>query len=172
MADEMEMEVPSAAEVVSSLFELHGVSQVAMEPDNIACIVTCDVTDYNGYRSIITYALLPSDNEGYAPTIRQWLIDHEGEYTVIPYTPPTAEELRALMPALSRSVFRLKFKNAGMTTAFINGVIAAIEDESLQEDMQIVWEDQQSFGRLDPFVIMVAEAKPKTPAQIDSIWLA
>ncbi len=35
-----------------------------------------------------SYALLPDDPYGLAPALRQWMVDHSGEYTILPYVPP------------------------------------------------------------------------------------
>ncbi|MNL88777.1 hypothetical protein D3C87_2187030 [compost metagenome] len=59
-----------------------------------------------------------------------------------------------------------------MTTAVIEAAIATVEDASAQEDYQIVWEDAQSFNRLDPLVQLVATFANKTPEEIDTIWTA
>lgn len=126
--------------------------------------------EINGELTEGSFGYNPDDTAESTTQIKQWLIDHEGEYTILPFAEPTADEIRAGMPALSRVVFRTAFKNNGMTTAKINAAIASIEDESLQEDFQIIWEDAQTFGRLDPFVLMVAEFAGKTPEQIDVIW--
>jgi hypothetical protein len=130
--------------------------------------------NYNGTEEVVDQSYNPGDTYGLGPAFAQWLIDHP-DFPIDPYIPPpppTPDELRALMPPLSRLTFRNKFKAAGMTTAVISSAIASIEDESVQEDMQIAWEDTQSFGRLEPFVIMVATFAGKTPAQIDTIWTA
>jgi hypothetical protein len=37
-----------------------------------------------------SYGLLPDDPIGMAPTLRQWMIDHQGEYTVLPAPAPVA----------------------------------------------------------------------------------
>ncbi|MGF6155822.1 hypothetical protein M2267_001050 [Ensifer sp. KUDG1] len=82
----------------------------------------------------------------------------------------SAEEIRAVMPNLSRLRFRNAFKSAGMTTAVINAAIAAVADPSEQEDLQIAWEDAQSFKRLDPLVVLIATRAGKTADEIDAIW--
>ncbi|MGE6781311.1 hypothetical protein ACQKGL_02175 [Ensifer adhaerens] len=84
----------------------------------------------------------------------------------------SAEEIRAVMPSLTRLKFRKEFKDAGMTTVVINAAIASVADPSEQEDYQIAWEDAQSFKRLDPLVLLIAAHAGKTPEQIDDIWNA
>ncbi|EXL04303.1 hypothetical protein BG46_25300 [Brucella anthropi] len=108
---------------------------------------------------------IPDKPEGefrFDPALNKWVFSPEPE--------PTAEELREYMPPLERVDFRLRLKKAAITTSVINAAIAAVADEELREDYEIIWEDGQSFGRLDPFVIVVFEYAGKTPEQADSIW--
>lgn len=72
-------------ETLISTFVLHEVISVQETQDEGHVIVTCDVTGYDGTRGITVFGLVPNDNEGYSPVIRQWLIDHVGEYEIIPY---------------------------------------------------------------------------------------
>jgi len=116
----------------------------------------------------VNYGLSPTDPHGLAPTLREWV--KENKPSILPYIPPTATELREAMEPLSRVDFRLRLKKAAITTSVINAAIAAVADEELREDYEIIWEDGQSFGRLDPFVLVVFEYAGKTPEQADSIW--
>lgn len=79
-------------------------------------------------------------------------------------------EKREQAPKLSRVDFRLRMKQAGITSSIINSAIAAITDADLRDDYEIIWGDEQRFGRLDPFVIAVFEHAGKSPAQADAIW--
>lgn len=95
----------------------------------------------------------------------------EGKHgDIAAYAPPSAEDLRKYMQPLARSEFRLRLKKAAITTTVINAAIAAVADEELREDYEVIWEDGQSFGRLDPFVLVVFDYAGKTPEQADSIW--
>lgn len=150
---------------------LHEIFSVRATVTPDVYVLKCDLTDMNGERYTANYVSIPGDTFGLAPVIRQWLMDNP-EFPIEPYVPPTAEELRASMSPLTRLNFRNKFKAAGMTTTVINAYIAAIEDESTQEDRQIYWEDTQSFMRLDVFVVELAVFAGKTPEEIDTIWAA
>ena len=151
------------------MFTLIDVTEVAARPDDGVYNMIIKF-DLNGELMEGSFGYHPDDTAESTTQIKQWLIDHEGKYEILPYVAPTADEIRAAMPSLSRVAFRTAFKNNGMTTAKINDAIEAITDESLQEDFQIIWEDAQTFGRLDPFVLMVAEFAGKTPEDIDTIW--
>ncbi|WP_426238186.1 hypothetical protein [Pararhizobium sp. DWP1-1-3] len=172
---EAELTTQEAESVLSPVGSLTFIRVIdAHYMDNIGTIQAIIIVEFDGIESEVPYVTNPTDPYSLSPAIRQWFLDNP-EFVIGPYVPPpepTPEELRALMPALPRLTFRNRFKAAGMTTAVINNAIAAIEDESEQEDMQIAWEDTQSFGRLDPFVIMVATFAGKTSAQIDTIWTA
>ena len=100
-----------------------------------------------------------------------WKEAIEGKHgTIHEYEPPSAEELREYIPPLARPDFRLRLKKAAITTSVINAAIAAVADEELREDYEIIWEDGQSFGRLDPLVLAIFEYAGKSPEQADSIW--
>lgn len=151
---------------------LHEVFGVYATQDEGIFIVDVDLSDMYGERYRTNYASYPNDTFGLAPIVRQWLVDHEGEYTIEPYVPPTTEQVRAEMTPLTRAAFRTAFKAAGMTTAVIVAAIFSVEDESEQEDLQIAWEDSAEFRRLDPLVLLVADRAVKTAEEIDTIWTA
>lgn len=109
--------------------------------------------------------IIPAKPDGeyrFDPAMNTWVFSPEPE--------PTAEELRQYMQPLARADFRLRLKKAAITTSVINAAIAAVADEELREDYEIIWEDGQSFGRLDPLVLAIFEYAGKTPEQADSIW--
>lgn len=149
---------------------LHEVFGVRREQEEGVYVVDVELTDMNGERYRCNYVSAPDDTFGLAPVIRQWLIDNEGQYEIAPYVAPSLHDIRASMAPLSRVAFRTAFKNAGMTTAVITAAIFSVEDESDQEDLQIVWEDAQSFKRLDPLVLLIASRAGKTAEEIDTLW--
>ncbi|QRM54751.1 hypothetical protein [Sinorhizobium sp. BG8] len=151
---------------------LHSVFSVRATRDEGVYILDVDLTDMNGERYRCDYVSAPDDTFGLGPVIRQWLIDNEGSYEIAPFVAPTVEELRASMLPLSRVAFRTAFKNAGMTTAVIIAAVMSVADDSEQEDLQIAWEDAQSFNRLDPLVVLIALRAGKTAEEIDAIWSA
>lgn len=166
MTETIENETGAASGIV-----LHQVFAVyaTKEPDVLR--LSIDLTDAFGERYEAEFFYRTGDDSGLSPVIAQWLAENEGEYTIEPYVPPTAEEVRAGMLPLSRAAFRKAFKDAGMTTAVIVAAIFSIEDESEQEDLQIAWDDSVEFRRLDPLVLLVADRAGKTADEIDAIWL-
>lgn len=67
---------------------LYGVVSVtaANEPEVYVLVIDC--IDAMGIRGLLNYVSRPDDPYGLNPAIRQWLIDHEGEYEILPYVPP------------------------------------------------------------------------------------
>lgn len=93
-----------------------------------------------------------------------------GKAIVTPESILTEEQRRENMKPLARADFRLRMKKAGINTDTINQAVASIEDEDLREDYEIIWEDGQSFNRLDPFVLHIFKFAEKTAKQADKIW--
>lgn len=158
--------ITNGSATLHQVFAVHATK----EPDVLR--LSIDLTDAFGERYTSDFYYREGDESGLSPIIAQWLADHEGEYAIEPYVPPTAEEVRAGMLPLPRAAFRKAFKDAGMTTAVIVAAIFSVEDEGEQEDLQIAWEDSVEFRRLDPLVLLVADRAGKTPEQIDAVWFA
>lgn len=132
-------------------------------------IVSCNLTDMNDQTFDADYCLRPDDPYGCAPALRQWMADNP-DFPIDPYVPPTIAEVRASTGGLPRLDFRQKMKAAGVTTATISAYLASVVDIDHQEDMQMFWEDAQSFARLDPFVIELGAFAGKTPEELDQVW--
>ncbi|MCJ8517830.1 hypothetical protein ABID21_000654 [Pseudorhizobium tarimense] len=91
--------------------------------------------------------------------------------TVISEPPPvSAEELRAKMPAISRRQLRLTLVRNGITLDSVVAAVDAFPEGPKREEARIEWEDGQSFERLHPTLLMIAEALDLTPAQVDAMW--
>lgn len=151
---------------------LNSVSTVyaTSEPDvfNLAC----NITDFYGETYDTQFCSRPEDPFGLNPDIRAWLAANP-DFPIEPYVPPeppTADEIRASMPALSRYQFRAGMKAGGITTAVISDAIDAVIDPDEREDYEIFWESSQVFNRLDAFTLLVSASK--TPEQTDAIWQA
>ncbi|MCZ4089065.1 hypothetical protein [Sinorhizobium psoraleae] len=117
------------------------------------------------------YASSPDDTFGLNPTIRQWLADNP-EFPIQPYTPPTAEQIRAGMPKLTARQFRLGFVNAGHSLASIDAAIAAIPDAMIRDVAQIEWQYATTFERLHPLISQIGTGLGLDDAAIDAMWTA
>lgn len=150
--------------------KIHEVFAVRGSGEPGVYIIDVELTDTYGERYRCDYVSAPDDSFGLNPVIRKWL-EENPTFPVQPYVPPTAEELRGLMPPLARTKFKLALSRAGLKTGNVQGLIDAIEDPDELDEMQIIWDDEQSFNRLDTFVVNVIGAA-RTPEQIDTIWVA
>lgn len=150
---------------------LHSVISIHATKETDVLRMFIDLTDAFGERYESDFYYRYGDESGLSPMLTQWLANNEGNYEIIPYVPPTAEEVRAGMLPLPRAAFRKAFKDAGMTTAVIVAAIFSVEDEGEQEDLQIAWEDSVEFRRLDPLVLLIADRAGKTADEIDAVWL-
>ena len=91
---------------------------------------------------------------------------------VAPYQPPTVEELRALMPALTRRQFKLGLLENGISAQTVVQTIEAMPDGMDKEIARIEWDDATSFERLHPLVSSIGGSLGLTEAQIDTMWTA
>jgi len=85
--------------------------------------------------------------------------------------PPPAPEVPP-PPRLTRRQLRLGLLAAGITTAQVETVIAAIPDEIDRETAQIEWADASQYERTHPLVDRIGASMSLTPEQIDAMWLA
>jgi len=99
-------------------------------------------------------------------TDHQW---QDGEWV---HVPPTPEEIRAAMPALTARQLRLGLIDAGMSIAQVEAAIAAIEDVTEREKAQIEWEYATQFLRTHPLIDQIGAALELTPEQIGTMWQA
>lgn len=86
-------------------------------------------------------------------------------------TPPTVEELRAAMPALTARQFRLGMRAMNVTTAMIDNAIATIPDPDQKEVAQIEWEYGTTFERSHKLVSQLSLMFGITPAMLDAGWM-
>lgn len=109
-------------------------------------------------------------------TFDQWMefLNNQGSrrwngQQVVEYTPPPVGRLT---PTLTRRQLRLGLLANGITTAQVEGVIAAIPDPVDREVAQIEWADATSYERSHPLVDQIGVALGLSPEQIDAMWLA
>lgn len=133
-------------------------------------IIACNITTDDGQTFDAPYVYNPSDPYGeLTPLLTTWLAANP-DFPRLPFVPPTKEELRVGWPPLDRLTFRNKMRAAGVNTAAVTAYLASIADPDEQEEMQVFWEDAQTFQRLDPFVVNLAAHAGKTPDDVDLIF--
>lgn len=146
--------------------QLHEIKAVTATADPAIYVATVDITDVNGERYVTDYVSTPSDTFGLAPAVRSavedWLSDGR---TVLPYTPPSAEALRASMPPLSPRQVRLGLLSIGITGSLVEAALA--EDEAAL----IEWHYATSIERSHPLVESLADHFELPQEQVDSLWL-
>lgn len=120
-------------------------------------------------------------SEGYPETAKEItlgqyeeLLTHQGfriyvNGEVVEYTPPTPDplppdQLRALMPPLSRRQFWLGANSLGMSKA---DVLAATDDPIIIIEI----EETTEFHRTYESVVMLSEVLGITPDQLDDVWM-
>jgi hypothetical protein len=67
---------------------LHRVLTVTATSEPQVYIIHLEMTDVDGFTGAEDYCSRPDDTFGLNPAIRQWLADHQGQYTIQPYVPP------------------------------------------------------------------------------------
>ncbi|CAN0654346.1 conserved protein of unknown function [Nitratireductor aquimarinus] len=155
--------------------ELHDLLSVADIGDG-AFLVEVDITDIAGERYVADYCLVPGDDFGLAPTIRQavgdWIDAGNAPTPNAPPPEPTPEDLRNAMPPLTARQVRLGLIANGITLASVQTAIDGIADPTEREAAQVEWEYATEFERLHPLIEQVALALGLTEAGVDSMWLA
>jgi hypothetical protein len=89
-SQEIETVESAPAMIMNTLQEpiLHEVFGVTATQTELIYVVDVDLTDMYGNRYRCDYVSNPDDTYGLGPTIRQWLVEHEGEYVIQPYVEP------------------------------------------------------------------------------------
>lgn len=153
--------------------ELKQVYEVKATATPGAYMIHCNVIDSEGEQYDCDYSSLPDDVFGLNPVIRQWLIDNEGTYEVIPYVPPAEKspaEKRLDMPSLSPRQLRLGLVRNGIALASVEAAIEAMPVGSAQDEARIEWEYAPAFRRMHPLISAVGSAVGLSDEQIDIMW--
>lgn len=154
------------------MMQFHELNSVQATNIDGSYIVMVDITDMDGIRGAMQFSVNPTDQFGLGPTVRaaveQWIA--EGK-EIIPYTPPTEDEIRAAMPSLTRRQFRLGMMSLGITSTSITDHIETIADPTEREVAMIEWEDATQFERTHPLVVNLSAAMNIDPATLDATWM-
>lgn len=149
------------------LKEVHSLAATAT-PGVLKADIT--FTDDVGNDERCDYLTVAGDPYGINPALQE-LIAANPDFPVALYAdpePPTAEELRAAMPALTMRQFRLALLAAGKLS-LVAQAIAALPSPN-KEAAEIEWEYAASVERLNQFVVMLAPTLSLTAEQIDTMW--
>lgn len=113
--------------------------------------------------------LTETDPYGFSPELRQYLIDYNP--VIEPYVPPTKEEWRANLPAITKKALRLTLIRNGISLATVRSQIEAIENELERDEALTEWDDSETYHRMHPLLIMVANGLGLSAEQVDAMWL-
>lgn len=149
---------------------LNAVSTVAATAESDVFIVKCNITDIAGDTYDTDYCSRPDDGFGLNPTLRQWLAGNLS-FPVQPYVPPTAEETRASMPAITARQLRLGLLNSGVSPTQVTAAIDGIPAETDKEKARIEWEYAPTFSRSHHLIGAIGSLFDLTDAQIDAMWM-
>ncbi|MBD9592676.1 hypothetical protein IB270_07510 [Ensifer sp. ENS05] len=149
---------------------LNDVISVAATIDEGAYSVVASFT-VGGEQMEAPFGLRAEDSGELATAIRQWLVDNPG-FPIAPHLPPTEEEERARMPALTARQFRLGLVNAGISPSTVTTTIAAMPAGADRDKAQIEWEYATTFNRMHPLIASVGSALGLNDQQIDAMWTA
>lgn len=127
-------------------------------------IVDMDTWD-NGAVETRNYRAVPGDTVGIAhhvyAAVQAWIA---GGNPVVPYDPPTAEELREQMPPLTPRQLRLALASVGITEAAVDAKLVG------DTEGQIEWKWASLYKRTHPLIETMGLAFALPPEQIDSLW--
>lgn len=147
------------APTLNSVFSVHATN------DPNVYIAEVEITDTYGERYRCHYTSTPGDPHGHAPIVRSaleaWL--SRGD-PVSPYVPPTAEELRAALPALSPRQIRLALASIGINEANVDAALAD-DDAGLIE-----WKFATQYERTHVLIQSLGSAFDLSEDQIDALW--
>lgn len=88
-----------------------------------------------------------------------------GEWVYVAPTEPTPEELRELMPPISKRQLRLTLARNGISLADLDAAIETMGDEAIIE-----WQDASEYRRLHPLLNQVAAHLCLSQDQVDGMW--
>lgn len=137
------------------------------EPDSY--LFNVRMREPDGDEVVCDYMSRPSDLYGVNPELRAWLAANNG-VAIQPYVPPTAEELRAGLPPLTRRRFRRALYKMGITAADVEAALVQIQDVDARELAIIDWEDAGEYERNHPILLQLAQTFNLSPELIDQRW--
>lgn len=137
-------------------------------------LLKCNITDLEGAVYDCDYVSRPEDGFGLNPLIREWLDEHPEfpREAYVPPPPPTEQELREQVSALTARQLRLGLLKAGISPSTVTVTLAAMPAGPDRDEAQIEWEYATTFNRMHPLIATVGAALDLTDTQIDTMWNA
>lgn len=83
---------------------------------------------------------------------------------------PTDEEIRALMPSITRRQLRLTLVRNGISLASVSDAIDSMPHGLERDEMRIEWDDGTTYERLNPRLNAIAEILDLSDEQVDVMW--
>lgn len=148
---------------------LHEVFSIkhTQEPD--VYILDMEITDLSGERYRCEYVSRPNDT--FSPiAIRNWIDENIDTVDILPYVPPTIEEIRAGFPPLTSRQF---WRAAASIDVSKEDVILALDSSNLpdKEEAKIEVMESAQFERSNPYIDSIALVLGISLEQLDSLWL-
>ena len=106
-------------------------------------------------------------------SVKQWLLDNEGTYSVTPYVEPvySIDEQRAMMPRLTSRQFWMAAANIDVDKDLLVTTIKTAMPDSIDRKMKIAELEASTFERLNPTVIDLMELMGIPADQVDALWI-
>ncbi|MDX0270894.1 hypothetical protein GOC13_24410 [Sinorhizobium meliloti] len=148
---------------MARFIQLLSVTEQAVPGYYIATILA-DMDDDGAFEEV-SYGVLPDDNFGIAPEVKAAVVEWiDRGQPVAPYVPPTVEELRSIMPTLSRRQLLLALYSIGITEATVDAALAG------NIEGMIEWKNASMFSRTHPLISDLSINFGLPPEQVDSLW--
>lgn len=117
---------------------------------------------------------------GWTHVVPEGSLAPAGTYDLVEYVeapppepePPSPEELRELMPALSRAEFCIMLDEVlGLDEVAMEDLINKIPDPIMRRRTRHYWRGAGYFRRTDPYLVAaIDQLLKKTPEEADAIW--
>ena len=126
-------------------------------------------------RQVVSGSTLNIDNLFTSPACAGW---SHGEYSLVEAPPeallpePTPEVLRTQMPDKTPREFRDILTDMGIFPHMVAAKINEIPFDIERQKALNAWEVSTYISRIDPYVDMIGAMFDKSPAEIDTAWLA
>lgn len=129
-----------------------------------------DVTVTLSGRDPFEYTVAPDDEAPLAQAIRA--LAQASNLQIVPFVPPTPEDIRAALPTLSPRQLRLALVRANIPLAQVRAALDAIPDPQEREEALIEWDYATEYRRTHPLITSMALAFGLNDEQLDLLWTA